>query len=531
MNTPKEQRQFDMPSHEVERNHTILTGSSQQQEVSQNEPIHLVYSSDVENLPAVEASIRSVIQHASEPVVFHFIGDTPLNVSFPNLHYYNLTNVAAKYKLEEFTNLKERKEKGLVGLNSNTANFVRFVIADLLPDQHKAMWIDADTVVECDVVSMVRKALTKSSHAIAAVPVRRKPQGIQSKYVKHSISFNAGVFVVNLDRWRSQGLTRKIRRLTLKNRKDNIYAYGSQPPLVLTIGSKFEHLSPAWNVKVNKINHENSKGKACLLHWSGKRKPWNTFTDPNMHNEMWLRYASSTVNLTKDFQPDNVVLTSGIYCDSFKCFYGLKSDLQAGLLVAPSSMPDTRRVGTETNWYEALDKSWHYAEQLRKKYRITHLLLTPPTNMTISSGFASQLNLGRLDADNGTTGERYKDESTVILQKVARAPEPNFIIDAQRYNDEAFHEFLAPIKDKMSFARHLSQSLADTRQLIKNEPCLCNDFQLMMDKRGNVYHLSFERCFLFHGTRDETGRPCLQVLDQVEQLVNTAADGNYKAVG
>ena len=47
---------------------------------------------------------------------------------------------------------------------------------------------------------------------------------------------------MDLERWRAQHVTRQIRKLTLKNAKKTMYKYGSQPPLVLTIGDQFEHL-------------------------------------------------------------------------------------------------------------------------------------------------------------------------------------------------------------------------------------------------------------------------------------------------
>jgi len=274
-----------------------------EQQSSEPEPVHLVYASDDESLFAVEASIRSAMRHASEFIAIHFVGDTPLSSNFSNVHFYNLTEVDKKYKLKEFTNPKRRGVTMLAGLNSNLANFVRFVIPDLLPQAHKAMWVDSDTIFECDVVPMVRKALTTTSFAIAAVPVEGPPHGvlrkIKRKYLKKykAYTFNAGVYVVNLDRWRSQGWTEKIRKVALKNRKKRFYNYGSQPPLVLAVGDRFEHLSPAWNVKVNKLNLGLLKEKACLLHWSGKRKPWNTFNDPDIHNYLWTPYA--TTNGTK----------------------------------------------------------------------------------------------------------------------------------------------------------------------------------------------------------------------------------------
>lgn len=256
-----------------------------------HEPIHLVYASDDSSIPGVEASMRSVMCHASEPVVFHYIGDTPLQ-GLPEVNFYNLTQVAKKYKLTEFTNPHERREAKVQGLNTNLANYARFVVHELLPTQSKAMWIDVDTIVRCDPVPMVRSALSNSSHVIAAVPgSKRGPRGFKNG-LKEKLSikqgFNAGVFVMDLDRWRSQKVTDQIRSWTLKNRKDNLYKLGSQAPMTLVFHDNFEHMSPRWNTKVSHVDNPEKRDdaqNACLLHWSGPSKPWQK---GGIHKDLWV---------------------------------------------------------------------------------------------------------------------------------------------------------------------------------------------------------------------------------------------------
>lgn len=260
---------------------------------STDNKIHLVYASDDKEIPGVEASIRSVLCHASEPVEIHYVGESPLT-SLPQVHYHNLTEVAKQFNLEQFTNPYARTKTFELGLNSNPANYVRFIIDSLLPHAKKAMWIDVDTVVKCDVVGMFRQALSETNYVIAAVPVHRKPMGVNGKVLKSkqfrnlNISFNAGVYVVDLERWRAQHMTRQIRKLTLKNAKKTMYKYGSQPPLVLTIGDQFEHLSWEWNAKADHLDRSAEeppfKQDACLVHWSGTSKPWD---EGGIHTDLW----------------------------------------------------------------------------------------------------------------------------------------------------------------------------------------------------------------------------------------------------
>ena len=131
-------------------------------EEDRDDLIHIVYASDFHSIAGVEASIRSVQAHASAPhrVQFYFIGDDPLP-TLPEVQYINLTEAAIKYNVEEFTNPnyerkgKHKREEG-VKINTNAANYVRFVMDKLLPDDaKKVFWIDSDTIVRCDVVQLV----------------------------------------------------------------------------------------------------------------------------------------------------------------------------------------------------------------------------------------------------------------------------------------------------------------------------------------------------------------------------------------
>lgn len=274
----------------------IVKGSIAQ-EPTEEEPVHLVYASDGQALPGIEASIRSAMHHAVAPLAFHYIGDTPLP-SFPDVEFINLTQVTEKYKLKEYRNYRKNGE-GHKGLNRNLANYARFHIHDLLPDVTKAMWVDADTIFQCDVTRMVRSALTNTSHVIAAVPVPGKPHSVFSnadKILKErniTTSFNAGVYVVDLERWRAQNTSEQIREMAIRNRKERLYRYGSQPPLALVIGKDFEHLELRWNSKAKWLNEDKKwrLPEACLVHWNGASKPWKG-NDPL--RDVWEPYGTKT---------------------------------------------------------------------------------------------------------------------------------------------------------------------------------------------------------------------------------------------
>ena len=109
------------------------------------------------------------------------------------------------------------------------------------------VWLDADTIVKCDIVNMARSALTNTNYAIAAVSMEKSPIGLLPPFKTNiSRTFNNGVMVVDLERWREKGLTGKIEAWVQRNREEKIYKLGCQPvrPVVCTDHYSHHELLP-----------------------------------------------------------------------------------------------------------------------------------------------------------------------------------------------------------------------------------------------------------------------------------------------
>ena len=86
-------------------------------------------------------------------------------------------------------------------------------------------------------------------------------------------------------------------------------------------------------------------------------------------------------------------------------------------------------------------------------------------------------------------------------------------------------EFLTSVRYKESFVQRLAENLATTRVILDKEPCLIKDFQVLLDNKGNVYHLDFDRCFMpddaskKYTIPEEDAASCLHVLRSIERKV------------
>jgi hypothetical protein len=77
-----------------------------------------------------------------------------------------------------------------------------------------------------------------------------------------------------------------------------------------------------------------------------------------------------------------------------------------------------------------------------------------------------------------------------------------------------------------NFLKHFYKNLEYTRKLLHKEPCLIQGFQVFLDKRGSLYHLDFDCCFLPNDLRKKRKvsknkiKSCFDGLDKIEITVS-----------
>lgn len=252
----------------------------------------------------------------------------------------------------------------------------------------------------------------------------------------------------------------------------------------------------------------------------------------NVHQNMSITQADS-------FNISDLDWTRRASCGAEKCFFHSKSDNQIGYLLAPSSEKRSSR-------FQALDGAWELAERLRRVYGIQHFLLAPPTNITVTERLDFRLNRNLWSESSRKAisvstkhAKRYPKGSTIVVQKVERAPKQNIILGCKdsKLNiiDSTIDAFARHVKYKESFTLRFQQNLAEVRQLLLKEPCLIHDFQVFVDTRGRIYHLDFDRCFNFiTGEKKMVRREwmvesgCYKTLGMIERRVYEALKSSQR---
>ena len=184
-------------------------------------------------------------------------------------------------------------------------NYARFFVGELLPSSKRCIYLDTDVFVERSLVDLddaARQLFEEHSSAvIAAVPrdfkkpcdgvVNCKLPMVRSRGEMHS--FNAGVVVFDLDRWRSTKRLDSVARWISRNEasQGKVYKLGSNPPFVLAVGPDLARLDPRWNCMrgIHRQHAHNTRcwGGAFIRHYPGGAKPWDEVEVTRKHPPGW----------------------------------------------------------------------------------------------------------------------------------------------------------------------------------------------------------------------------------------------------
>jgi hypothetical protein len=209
---------------------------------------------------------------------------------------------------------------------------------------------------------------------------------------------------------------------------------------------------------------------------------------------------------------------SGV-CGMNKCFFRAKTDRNVDVTTKT-------KTGYLIAHYDKCDLNlgWDIAQRLEKTYGIHHLYLSPPRAVSASSEaleFAKKIRnkaeatffykvrakefsdraSKTLPSDTNMTVTGNKDDdkahSYFQIQKVKVAPTPSLEWGdnwkRQKKCAKDFESFATSITDREAFSNRLLEQIASLAILLREEPWLLSDFQVLIDQFGTIIHIDLDR--------------------------------------
>jgi lipopolysaccharide biosynthesis glycosyltransferase len=180
--------------------------------------------------------------------------------------------------------------------------YVKFHLADYLPAQLRALWIDSDVVVKADVAPLYRMHM---HHPIAATPCPKSfgwpffmamvAHGdyrlARSAHQDHSLPpMQTGILVIDIQKWRDRNISKSLQNWTEKFQG----VWWELLPMSTEFQGSYDIID--WRWQVDGLGQLSYVPPLCLksaklLHYSGVFKPWGRTKDENSFVDIWKSYA------------------------------------------------------------------------------------------------------------------------------------------------------------------------------------------------------------------------------------------------
>jgi lipopolysaccharide biosynthesis glycosyltransferase len=171
------------------------------------------------------------------------------------------------------------------------ATYYRIFIGSLLPKEiKKVLYLDCDTIVEKPLNELF--SLSLDQHVLAAAEDRAgvdcaKRMGLPKGF-KY---FNAGVMMINLEKWRSLDIEGRLLDY-IKNNSDKL-TYNEQDALNAVLYSEYYLISPKFNFQEYNNEIFTPHVEPYIIHYLGSPKPWSYLSE-YPHGYRYWEYLKET---------------------------------------------------------------------------------------------------------------------------------------------------------------------------------------------------------------------------------------------
>jgi len=287
-----------------------LEEASRQVSATEVIPYAVVYSANFDLIHALVASMRSVVRHTKANLNLYLFVENGEKQQFESLTQVDGVQINKKYfsrsDVDAYINkafVPPNEGKGSPNLDI-PHNYVRYIMAEQIPEADGMVWVDADTVATADIMTNMAEFL-QSKKTVGAFPRQEKIFGTNSKKKLNEIAsttnlaiqkkpyFNAGFMYFSAGRYRESGVSKHLQQLIAENNKHKWWVTtGSQPPLNLLFGG--EQLFQIKGIEYfDGMGYKKSMStsRPGFYHWNGPHKPWK---QNGYYKDLWERYANNT---------------------------------------------------------------------------------------------------------------------------------------------------------------------------------------------------------------------------------------------
>ena len=236
--------------------------------------ITICFSSDNNYAQHLGVTLASVLDNKlPEDEIYVYVLDGGITqenktkiLNLQNKYDFNIKFLTIDPKLHEVLPLGKRNHVTL-------ATYYRLLLAELCPDVDKLLYLDVDLIVKSSLKQIYDTDITKYYFA----GVSDTEEQINSKRLGLKNYCNAGVILLNLNKWREDNITKEFFNWMQQN-EDKIVLH-DQDVINCVLQDGILKLDKIWNAQISKYSGSKEfvdlLPQAKIIHYIGKHKPWH----------------------------------------------------------------------------------------------------------------------------------------------------------------------------------------------------------------------------------------------------------------
>lgn len=201
-----------------------------------------------------------------------------------------------KYKNIQFIEIdtKQFQNYPLVSLSSMSV-YYRLILPTLFSQFDKILFLDSDLIVTSSLQDLYEQDIT--NYSLAAVEDIGIPQYLPKHITKLGLNkyFNAGVLLLNLKKMRNNNFETNFQTYINNHSKDLLFQ--DQDVLNVLCQNDVLFIDSKFNQQTTPQNQDTKKNIGTIIHYAGKKKPWNSLNFSAKYLLYWKYVKKSSFKL------------------------------------------------------------------------------------------------------------------------------------------------------------------------------------------------------------------------------------------
>ena len=231
--------------------------------------INVAFCIDDDFAPYLAVSITSLLANTQSHVSIHIVGNLTDSVkqSLYTLENKTTTINFVSYNVDIPQNELSDRYRGRL----NSITFIRYALAEILPNLHRVIYLDADILVTDDISDLWKISLNDRVAGVVEDHSLMSQRRSTTLGLLSPSYFNAGVMLIDLVKWRERDTF--VRLLNIHSSKTQ-WEYNDQDVLNKVLDGEVQYLDAKFNAQTYTLSYQ-LVGSPVIVHFTGQEKPWH----------------------------------------------------------------------------------------------------------------------------------------------------------------------------------------------------------------------------------------------------------------